>query len=263
MIKQHDYEEIVTRLPKTSGTHPGQGEAYIALPGVSKGKWPLVMAFHGSGRGALSYKDVPFYTRQRDIALSCGFAFAAVSNGPDTFGLDAGYRNAEMLYEYMMEHFCICETVALWGSSAGGLMMQRFFRARPVRTAVLLGIFPVYDPLSMPTLPGMMRAFGAGSDDELRRKAKFLSPGQYPQDIYQGKTIVVAHGTDDHTVPAAQSRAWLAQTKQYGGKMTLVEKPGGHSTENFALYDTAAFTDVLTALNISCTCPVDHSGTKL
>jgi predicted esterase len=93
----------------------------------------------------------------------------------------------------------------------------------------------------------MMRAFGVESKDELQEKAIFLSPGQYPQDIYQGKTIVVAHGTADHTVPAAQSRAWLAQTKQYGGVMTLVEKPGGHSTENFALYDTTVFADVLTA----------------
>ncbi len=94
----------------------------------------------------------------------------------------------------------------------------------------------------------MMQAFDAESPEELHEKMKFLSPAQYSHNIYQGKTIVVAHGTDDITVPVAQSRAWLTQTKQYGGVMTLVEIPGGHSTENVALYNTTAFVDTLTAL---------------
>lgn len=248
MIKSLDYDEIIIRLPKATGIHPGQGEAYIALPDVSEGKKPLVLAFHGSGREALSYRDVPFYTRQRDIALNCGYAFAVVSNGPDTFGLDAGYQNTELLYEYMMNHHKIHNTVALWGSSAGGLMMQRFFRAQPLRTAVLLGTFPIFDPLSMPPLHSMMQAFDAKSPEELQEKTIFLSPCKYPQDIYHQKAIVVAHGTDDLTVPVAQSRAWLAQTQRYGGEMTLVEKSGGHNTDNIALHNTTAFADALTAL---------------
>ena len=244
-----DMQELVFWLPNRVGKHEEQGLAYIALPPSAEagGKYPLLLAFHGSGRGALSYRDIPFYRRQRDIAVSCGYIFAVVSNGPDTFGKDDGLENIENLYTWIGQNYPVSEQVVLWATSAGGLLMHRFFRLSPERVSLLLGIFPIFDPLEMPQLPSMMRAFGATDRDSLLRKVYALGivPSAFPKGLYRKKYLVIAHGREDKAVPIAQSHELMKQVERDGGEMTLVEKPGGHSTQNMSLYETSAFCKAL------------------
>lgn len=244
---ENKLKEIVTKLKNPSGRYAKQGEVYISLPqnyGNEK-PCPLVIALHGSGREALSYKEVPFYRKQRDIALESGYVFAAVSNGPDTYGLDDGFSNVVKLYKHMTDEYNVYKQVALWASSAGGLMMHRFYRANKDICKLLLGIFPVFDPQTMPPIKSMLSAFGASDIEELREKAILLSPQLFPQDIYEGMEIVIAHGKDDVTVPIGQSKKLYKQVEENGGEMQLIQKSGGHSIENFALYDTPHFERVL------------------
>ena len=244
----NNFKEIVTKLEKPRVNHKGQGEVYIALPSdYEKAQaCPMVIALHGSGREALSYRDVPFYTRQRDIALECGYVFACVSNGPDTYGLDGGYENVEVLFEYMRKEYKVNSKLALWASSAGGLMMHRFFRENKDVCGLLMGIFTIFDPLTtMLPLKSALRAFKANDIDELREKASFLSPQWFRKDIYSETQIVVAHGEHDKAVPISQSEQLYKQVSEHGGNMHLIRKPGGHSTQNFALYETPHFKEAL------------------
>jgi hypothetical protein len=223
------------------------GQVYIACPEKYEkgGTHPLLIALHGSGREALSYRDVPFYAMQRDIALECGYVFAAVSNDSDTYGLDAGLKNVHLLYDYMQKEYNLYEKTALWASSAGGFMMHRLYRERQDIFGLLLGTFPVFDPLTIKPLNSMLRAFDVKTADEFYRNARFLSPKLYEKDIYKKAHIVIAHGMQDEAVPISQSEGLEEQVTKYGGRMDLIKKPGGHSTQNFALYDTECFHDAL------------------
>ena len=242
-----EFSEKVLDIHEQKAIDPEMGQVYIALPEeYGNGEtFPLLIALHGSGREALSYRDVPFYAMQRDIALQCGYVFAAVSNGPDTYGLDAGFKNAELLYRYMHENYSLYDRSALWASSAGGFMMHRLYRENPDIFGLLLGTFPVFDPLTIKPIASMLAAFDAKTDDEFYRNARYLSPKFFENDIYKNAHIVIAHGIHDEAVPISQSEGLKEQVQKYGGKMELIKKPGGHSIQNFALYDTDCFHNAL------------------
>ena len=220
-------------------------DAYIAEPENhdDKERIPLLIAIHGNGREALSYKEVPFYARQRDIALECGFLFAAVSNGHDAFGYKKGYENVKKLYEYIKSKYNIYPEIALWASSAGGLLMHRFCRDYPDNVGLLLGTFPVCDPLGISNKESLYKALEvkAGQEKKLIDKIRPFLPFEHSFDIYKKIKIVISHGRDDVAVSIAQSRLLLEKVKKAGGDMVLFEAEGGHSTSNFSIYDTPEF----------------------
>lgn len=236
--------ETVFHLPDAAGCYPGQGEVYLCIP-EGREALPAVLALHGSGREALSYRDVPFYRAQRDLALSCGFLFAALSNGPDTFGQTAGAENIKGLHSLLIARCRIRPRAALWASSAGGLTMHRYLREAPERVGLLLGVFPIFDPLTQPAIPSFMKAYHAQNEAQLRAQTAFLSPQPLFSACYSGITAAVAHGREDRTVPIAQSYAMCRYIRHSGGRMLLHECAGGHSTENFALYETPIFREAL------------------
>lgn len=239
--------QIITKLKHPRGSNENEGEVYIALPSnYSKGdSSPLLIALHGSGREAMSYRDVPFYVIQRDIALECGYVFASVSNGSDTYGLDDGYENIKMLYEYMIKNYNTSKEIALWASSAGGFMMHRFYRENKQICKLLLGVFTGFNPFSMPPLESMLKAFKAKDTTDIKSKFPYLDPELFSKEIYRGTKIVISHGVDDSAVPITQSKELEKQVLNYGGEMILIEKIGGHSIENYGLYETNYFKDAL------------------
>ncbi len=150
------------------------GQVYIAKPHNNKKRMPLLIALHGSGREALSYRDIPFYERQRDLALECGYLFACISNTSHTFGTDIGYENNLKLLEYVQKNYDIYNEFALWASSAGGLMMHRIFREYKERVKLLLGTFPIFNPNTTNKIPSLLNAFGANNEKELVEKVKHI-----------------------------------------------------------------------------------------
>src|SRR5690606_15298034 len=85
-------------------------EVYLAIPPSDKNVYPVVMAIHGSGREARSYKpndskSSPFYIHQRDLAINNGYLFVVVSNGEDTWGTDKGVESLRNVYQYILKNF--------------------------------------------------------------------------------------------------------------------------------------------------------------
>lgn len=239
-MKNSNCEENIFNLIDEEGSL-NYGQVYIVKPKTVEKKLPLLMALHGSGREALSYRDIPFYTRQRDIAIESGYIFACISNSSHTFGTDEGYENVLKLYEYIKNNYNIYKDIALWSSSAGGLMMHRFFREYKDNIKLLLGTFPLFNPLTTLKIKSLLRAYGASNEAEFINILKDKSPDRYPLDIYKDTKIVIAHGVDDNAVNISQSEALLKQVTTYGGDMELIKTAGGHSIENFALYETKSF----------------------
>lgn len=100
-----------------------QGMVYLIMPdNIPVGvKIPVVIAVHGSGRCALDYRDTDFYVAQRNMALENGYGFATISNGPDTWGLDYGLYNFNLLYDYLMANYPIQEkAISLSGERLRG-----------------------------------------------------------------------------------------------------------------------------------------------
>lgn len=238
--------EKITKLD-CSGDAENVGDVYIALPDDFNyvNKYPLLIALHGSGREAFSYRDIPFYIKQRDMAIECGYIFATVSNGTNTFGTDEGYNNFVKLYEYMKDNYKIYDSISLFSSSAGGLLMHRIYRNIPDVVGLLMGVFPLFDPTVMPPIKSLLNAYNATDTKELMSKVQHLNPRKYPLDIYKKTKIVISHGLADELVPVSQSEKLLKQVIEFGGDMTLYKSSGGHSINNIAIYDTEMFITAL------------------
>lgn len=214
-------------------------EAYIAWPDAMpaiEGRYPVLMAIHGSGREAGSYKPGhergnPFYVHQRDLALKKGYLFAVISNGADTWGTNAGMQNLLALYDYVREHFPVEEKWVFWGSSAGGVLMYRMAREHPGKVRKILGTFPVYDLSdSFEHLKSARQAWKEASS------FTGINPASYPRSLVR-IPILLFHGKDDKAVPlTAHSQRLQGDVNAAGGHVKLYIVPGGHSTENWKLY---------------------------
>lgn len=222
----------------TERLEPG---VYAALPDA-RGPLPWVLACHGSGRCAHSYRDVPFYARQREIALAAGCAFAACDLGPDAYGTPAGLNKLDKFYARMTAELPVRPRAALWGSSAGGCAMFRFASAYPGRVALLLGTFPVWDLQSVTHLGSMREAWGNLSGAALAEAVAPYNPAAHAQELPR-VPIVLCHGTNDRAVPAAQNSLALARALGEGVRLFLT--PDEHSTDAFGLYDTVLLAQAL------------------
>ncbi|MGI5894958.1 MAG: alpha/beta hydrolase family protein [Candidatus Merdivicinus sp.] len=215
-----------------------QHEAYICLPDSSSKQNAAILVLHGSGRGSESYRNEPFYRYQRDIILKSGCIFAVVSNGLDTFGTEIGMKRIEWLYDLLLNKFHIHPTVGLFCTSAGGMMMHRYFRMHPDQVALMISVFAIFDPETQPALESFRKAYQASNEEELRRKIQFPSPVKQPLGFYRNIRAVILHGREDHVVPVSQSLEFCKKVLEDGGTIKCIITDGGHSTTNFALYET-------------------------
>lgn len=215
----------------------GGKRVYLAWPdeGLKPGQ-PVLLALHGSGREAESYRPespqgVPFYVHQRDLALSGGYLFAAVSNGRATWGTDEGLQAVLTLYDSLRQHAAVAEKWVLWGSSAGGVLTNRLVREHPDKVLKVLGTFPVYDLAA--AFDHLQTARDAWQEKE---KAERANPARDPAPLSKVPYLLF-HGREDEAVPAPMHSERLRQeVNALGGQVQLYLVPGGHSTQNFALY---------------------------
>ena len=215
----------------------GQGVAGIELPEKCQGKLPVVIAVHGSGRGAPDYWQTPFYSRQREIALEHGCLFAVVSNGTDTWGLDDGLYNLQLLLQYLSDHYEIAEKVVLWATSAGGVLAHRLAYACPERIAAVIGTFPVYDlAREFRVLPSCGKAWGAEEEAAFLEKIAGKNPPEFGNHL-QGIPFFLSHGDSDEAVPLEDHSQAMA--RELGSGVHLEVIPGGaHGTQDFRYLET-------------------------
>jgi pimeloyl-ACP methyl ester carboxylesterase len=234
------HETITTVAGKT---------VYIATTesaAVRSGKrLPVVMALHGSGREALSYKagdpsSVPFYVHQRDLALQCGHLFVSISNGDDTWGKDEGMNALLTLYEYFTHAYHVETRWVLWASSAGGVLANRMVTEHPKKVKKVIGTFPVYD-LS----ESYVRLASARKAWKTEEAARLANPARNPGALISIPYLIF-HGREDEAVPARMhAEKFQKEVNKAGGHVRLHLVEGGHNTTNFALYDDPVIKEFL------------------
>ena len=229
------FKENVFCLEGVKKNYEEEGTAYTVSPKKIEGKIPLLLCIHGSGRGALDYRDEPFYRTQRDYALKNGYLFAALSNGPDTWGLDDGLNNTLLFLSYLREHFPLAEKMVLWPTSAGGTLCNRIVSMYPETVDFVIGTFPVYDLLAGFSLDHCKNAWGTKDTAEFKELIKGKNPADFPEKL-SSTTYYISHGDKDIHVPIKAHSERMA--KEVGKNVHLfVIKDGVHSTENYAYYD--------------------------
>jgi len=230
--------ENIFRLENAIRNQPEQGTVYLSRREDGKEPSPVLLALHGSGRHALSYRDIPFYSTQRDCALNNGYIFLALSNGPDAWGLDDGLENIVRLYSFVQRRYRVRLKWVLWGTSAGGVMMHRMVREHGEKVQGIIGTFPVYDlEESFNRLPSCRKGWGANNLKELRRKIHGRNPPQFIEHLAYHEYLII-QGRDDEVVPPElHSIRFRSEVDALGGNVRLVLIDGGHSIENYAVYD--------------------------
>ena len=239
-------KEYVFSLSDAKVNSRDQGTVYLALPEEQDETRlrPAVVAIHGSGRSALDYRDTPFYVRQRDLVLEQGALFAAVSNGTDAWGRDDGLYNVLSLMTKLTEEFRVKPQMALWATSAGGLLAHRVIRQVPQKVAFVLGTFPVFDLAAAFARPACRRAWKTEDFEEFTRRIEGRNPADFPV-ADPLPPFYIAHGTADVVVPLEEHSARLQQRPDFTVFLETVEN-GGHDVHNFAYYGRAvaqAFAD--------------------
>jgi pimeloyl-ACP methyl ester carboxylesterase len=224
-------------LPGARINHPGQGVAGIELPPRKAGPLPVVIAVHGSGRGAADYWQTPFYSRQRELALEHGCLFAVVSNGPDTWGLGDGLYNLRLLTEYVAANYPVADRFLFWATSAGGVLAHRMAAEYPQRVAAVLGTFPVYDlAREFRVLPSCSKAWGTQDETAFLRRIAGKNPPELAEKL-ENIPYFIAHGDSDSAVPLEDHSLRLAQ--RLGENVHLQVIPGGeHGTGDLRYLET-------------------------
>lgn len=209
---------------------------YLAMGAEVEKEARVLMAIHGSGREAGSYipgdeKASPFYIHQRDLALACGYLFVVVSNGPDTWGTDNGLQVLDSLYNYVNKQYNTTPKWVLWATSAGGVLMNRMVKTYPERVEKAIGTFPVYDlEESYEHLTSAQKAWKSLND------CKTINPARDPEALVNVPYLLF-HGQNDLAVPAkAHSERHKNEVNKLGGNVELHLVSGGHSTDNWNLY---------------------------
>jgi predicted esterase len=230
---------VPTRIYETTTVVSGK-TVYIAAtenPADHSRKLPVLLALHGSGREALSYKSgeavsVPFYVHQRDLALACGYLFVSISNGTDTWGRDEGMNALVALYQYLLKTYQIDTKWVLWGSSAGGVLANRMVMEHPNKVKKVIGTFPVYDLVA-----AYQHLPSAGKAWKTVDEVMLVNPARNPRALIHVPYLIF-HGRKDEAVPAGpHSERLKNEVNGAGGQVSLHLVDGGHSTTNFALYD--------------------------
>jgi predicted esterase len=229
------------------------GNAYIAFTDRPDDGHPsrVVLALHGSGRNAGSYREIPFYRYQRDRALRSGYIFASISNGLSGWGLDEGLERVLTLITVLRRELGNKTVFVPWGSSAGGAMTFRLIQKLAdeidhYRIARAIGTFPLYDVKSVFEISsGCARAWNAENTIELDANLGDRNPPNHVEKL-SGCTFWIGHGIDDVVVSLEANAARLQrEVSALGGKVILRRSAGGHSTENSEVYDDESLSKFL------------------
>lgn len=224
-------------LPGARVNYKGQGTVGIALPQKATEPLPVVIAVHGSGRSAPDYWQTPFYCRQRELALAHGCLFAAISNGPDTWGLDDGLYNLRLLCDYVANHYPTRERFLFWATSAGGVLTHRMAESCPERVAAVIGTFPVYDlQREFSVLESCGNAWHTQEKGEFLQRISGKNPPQFREKL-QNIPYFISHGDQDQAVPLEDHSLRFAQQLQDNVHLQIL--PGGdHGTGDFRYLET-------------------------
>ncbi|MCZ0716944.1 alpha/beta hydrolase family protein [Aerococcus kribbianus] len=198
---------------------------------------PILLALHGSQRSSENYKTkseegVSFYIYQKERALENNYRSLSISLDTDVWGNQDGIESLKKLYqlEGPRDHYNPYWT--LWATSAGGVNAYRMIAEQPDLFQKMIGTFPVYDTAQMTI--NNPRAYSYWD--------RYYNPADHPEKLSQANFLIF-HGRDDDVVDLTLHSGQLKN--DLPENTTLIDTVGGHSTDNFYIYNDDLINDFL------------------
>ncbi len=161
--------------------------------------------------------------------LDHGIAIAGVDVG-ESFGNPAGRAGFTALYEKLTRQMGLAPKACLLAQSRGGLMHYNWAAENPGRVACIVGIYPVCDLRSWPSLAQAAPAYGMTEQALSIHLAEHNPLDRLAPLARAGVPILHVHGDVDKVVPLERNSGLLAERyRQLGGDIKLIVVPGkGH-----------------------------------
>ncbi len=192
--------------------------AFLFLPEPSKRASPQPWIFYGP--------TLPQYPDEaerwmHEQFLSAGIAIAGIDVG-EAYGSPASHKAFDALYDELTKQRGFAEKTCLFGRSRGGLWTSSWAIANPDRIAGIIGIYPVFDFRTYPTLAKAAPAYSL-TPEELDKRSSELNPIERIETLAQAKIpVTIIHGDDDKVVPLKENSAELFRRYEAVGAKDLV-----------------------------------------
>jgi hypothetical protein len=174
-----------------------QRPAFLMLPPEDKRTQPQPWIFYAPTLPPLPDKAEQWMHEQ---FLAAGVAVAGVDVG-EAFGSPQSHTTFDALYRELTEKRGFARQCCLLGRSRGGLAVSSWAIARPEWIAGLVGIYPVFDLRSYPSIAKAAPAYGL-SVDELTARNDELNPVSRLGTLAKaGIPVLLLHGDVDKVVP--------------------------------------------------------------
>lgn len=198
---------------------------------------PILLALHGSQRESENYKTKSvegenFYIYQKEKALENNYRFLSIRLDTDVWGNEEGIESLSRLYDYESENDHYNQHWLLWATSAGGVNAYRMIGDRPDLFTKMIGTFPVYDTEQMTLVNSRADAYWD----------RQYNPADYPEKL-SNANFLIFHGLDDNIVDIDLHSGKLKNDMPQN--VELIKTLGGHSTDNFYVYDDEKINDFM------------------
>ncbi len=230
-----DVKQKTPPKPKIRIELPGENltiadrPAFLFLPEPAKRASPQPWIFYGP--------TLPQYPDEaerwmHEQFLEAGIAIAGIDVG-EAYGSPASHQAFDALYDELTRRRGFATKPCLFGRSRGGLWTSSWAIAHPERVAGIIGIYPVYDFRTYPTLAKAAPAYSL-TPEELDKRSAELNPIERIETLARAQIpVTIIHGDEDKLVPLKENSAELLRRYEAAGAKELVNlivaKGQGHS----------------------------------
>jgi pimeloyl-ACP methyl ester carboxylesterase len=230
-----EVKKKIAPKPKVRIELPGESltiadrPAFLFLPEPSKRMSPQPWLFYAP--------TLPQYPDEaerwmHEQFLNAGVAIAGIDVG-EAYGSPSSHQTLNALYDELTQRRGFAKKPCLFGRSRGGLWASSWAIAHPDRVAGMIGIYPVYDFRTYPTLAKAATAYSL-TPEELDRRSGEFNPIERIETLAKAKIpVTIIHGDDDKVVPLNENSAELLRRFDAAGEKGLVNliiaKGQGHS----------------------------------
>ncbi len=216
-------------LPGAESFTVANRPAFLYLPPAEKRSQPQPWIFYaptlpGLPDGAERWMHEQF--------LAAGVAVAGVDVG-EAYGSPKSHPVFDALYQELTKKRGFAPKPCLFGRSRGGLWVSSWAIAHPERVAGIIGIYPVFDFRTYPSVAKAASAYGLTSE-ELTARADELNPIARVDALARARIpIALIHGDVDTVVPLRENSAEVVRRYDAAGAGSLVKlivlKGQGHN----------------------------------
>ncbi len=216
-------------LPGAESFTVAERPAFLYLPPPEKRSQPQPWIFYAPTLPGLPDRAERWMHEQ---FLAAGVAVAGVDVG-EAYGSPKSHPVFDALYRELTEKRQFAPKPCLFGRSRGGLWVSSWAIAHPERVAGLIGIYPVFDFRTYPSVGKAAPAY-ALSVEELTARADEFNPIARVDALARARIpVVLIHGDVDTVVPLRENSAELVRRYEAAGAGALVKlitlKGQGHN----------------------------------